>query len=83
MAQKGQGNEVGEIRATIDVGRLNEWLSRTGDVKGAIQVPVMVKQFKVGPSSKLLSTHSLEWVTQYGQASSYLPRMIETANVPF
>ena len=45
MAPPGQiGGEIGEIRASIDIAKLNEYLTR--HVR-AIHAPVTVKQFKV------------------------------------
>lgn len=47
-SQKKIGGEYGEIRATIDVQKLNTFLAKTTP---DIKVPVEVKQFKVRVSS--------------------------------
>jgi hypothetical protein len=39
------GGEYGEVRATIDVGKLNTYLANLNT--GTIQTPVTIKQFKV------------------------------------
>lgn len=61
------GGEYGEVRASIDIDRLNAYLER--NVK-AIVVPISVKQFKVCSSSYIsdLITSRFD-IFQFGQVN--------------
>ncbi|CAL1711401.1 unnamed protein product [Somion occarium] len=71
------GGEYGEIRANIDVDKLNAYIDRHVD---AVAAPVAVKQFKSNPTYFLTDAKSKKWVLRKkpgGQLLSSTAHQIE------
>jgi len=61
------GGEYGEVRATIDVEKLNTYLANLNT--GTIQTPVTIKQFKVSIANGI-GTFADDF--QFGQVTNHL-----------
>ena len=70
------GGEYGEIRANIDVDRLNEWLKERVP---AVKAPVAVKQFKVRTTSLSFASTETHWL----HFLSSLARSVRIPNINF
>jgi hypothetical protein len=69
------GGEYGDVRASIDIVKLNEYLANSVP---AVTVPVTIKQFKVRSfdPSATVKVHINQAVPQFGQVSGTCFRRI-------